>query len=133
MIKPLQELIEKNNELLKKQKEYERKSTTTDPAGNILLIKNFPNEKLLIEFCIPKLQITEKHDIIEGKKPLKEKKKTSEDTTLPKIKESKKDLPKHEKETEKKKSNYKPNKYDKNNKDKVEEIAPFVPSGSNFE
>jgi hypothetical protein len=123
------------------------------------LIKNFPNDRLLIEFCVPKLQITEKHDIVEGKKP-KENKKLSDDLTLPKIlnlkekeinkekekdnkdidKDKDKDKEKEKESTnnpqlneEKKKTIPKFMKFEKSNKEKQEDSAPFIPSGSNFE
>jgi hypothetical protein len=48
--------------LLKKQKEYEKKSTTTDSNGDLLLIRPFPFDKLQIEFSFPKLTLIEKNE-----------------------------------------------------------------------
>lgn len=46
--------------MLKKQKEYEKKNTTTDTNGNLLLIRNYAFDNLQTEFFFPKLNIIEK-------------------------------------------------------------------------
>ena len=61
----------------------------------------------------------------------------SEDVTLPKIKDKEKEYNNQktviDANADKKKMMKYYNKNDKLNKDKQEEIAPFIPSGSNFE
>lgn len=51
---------EKNNELMKKMKENQNKHFTTDPLGNIILIKNPEASKLTAEFFQPKLNVLDK-------------------------------------------------------------------------
>lgn len=53
---------------MKKQKEYEKKSTTTDTNGNLILIKAANYEKFQNDFSFPKLNVLEKKEIIPIKK-----------------------------------------------------------------
>ena len=45
---------------MKKMKENQNKHFTTDPLGNIILVKNPEASKLTVEFCQPKINVLDK-------------------------------------------------------------------------
>lgn len=136
--------------MIKRQKEYEKKPTTTDANGNLLLIKSYPQEKLQCEFSIPGMNLVEKK---EGKR------ENSYKEGLKKQPSVMSDLVAKEEQLKKENSNLNNisnnqnikqtmvdnsnNRNIKNNKNygnsklgmsqNQQDIGPFVPAGSNFE
>jgi len=137
------------NELLKKQKEFDKKPTQTDQLGNLILIKTVPSDKLLGEFSIPKMNI---YDLIDSQQ--KKDKDILKRGNSPKndLKEENKKDSSHQ-NINKNNPNIKNNNTsdknfilidssNKNNKNKNTKFSlnqndidpgPFVPAGSNFE
>lgn len=62
-IKIDKEIKEKEIEVTRKQKEFERKNVTTDLNGNIMFIKNIAIDKLNSDFVNPKFDIKNKGEI----------------------------------------------------------------------
>lgn len=133
--------------MIKRQKEYEKKPTTTDSNGNLLLIKSYPQERLQSEFSIPRMNLVEKKEG-KGENPNKEslkkeqnimsdiiakeeqvKKENSNANNNMNLKQSMGDNTNNRNTKNPKNFGNSKLGLDKNNID----IGPFVPAGSNFE
>ncbi len=135
------------NELIKRQKEYEKKPTTTDANGNLLLIKSYPQEKLQSEFSIPRMNLVEKKEA-KGENSNKESLRKQQSVMSDLI--AKEEQLKKENNNSNNNLNLKQlmvdNSNNRNNKNPKNfgnsklgidkntiDIGPFVPAGSNFE
>ncbi len=127
---------------MKRQKEYEKKPTTTDANGNLLLIKSYPQDKLLCEFSIPKMNLVEKKDENTIRDNLVNRQTMIID--LNKEEQFKKDIASLINNNQNLKQIIDPiNRNIKNNKNygtskngiaqNIVDVGPFVPAGSNFE
>jgi hypothetical protein len=113
----------KEIEILKRNKELERRFVSSDYRGNLIMIRQFPTERLSSEFLFPKGVINTKEIV-----PDKTVEKVGDKKTVPSF-----IMVSEEKQDKSSQSHYRGKSYGNKKVNLVEYNKDFQPAGSNYE